>query len=208
MHTHEKLHRTEIQVSQWWRELEKPVIDLHVVTPALSWGLPSSSVFHLWRVTKGQVHHLNHLDPTLLGFSTVTLWEQPCNRTLFSLMLCREKRNWFAPPMLMSQDVSLWTTSIFMVHLSPSVMREAGWLASQLLQLLGSGGLSQDHEGLPSKSAWRLSLAKATEPVWRTDILGRVLHMEHIGYRNIGSFIWSETAPSHFIRILHSPIYI
>lgn len=126
----------------------------------------------------------------------------------FSLMLCREKRNWSSLAILISQDVSLWTTSIFMVLLSPSVMREARWLASQFLQLLDSSRQSQDDEGLPSKSAWPPSLAKATEPVWRTDILRRVLHMEHIGYTNIGSFTWSETAPAHFRHILHSPIYI
>ena len=59
---------------------------------------------------------------------------------------------------------------------------------SQFLQFLDSSGLSQDDKGLPSKSAWPLPLANATEPVCRTDILRRILHMEQIGYTNTGSF--------------------
>lgn len=38
------------------------------------------------------------------------------------------------------------------------------------------------------KSAWPLPLAKAFEPVCKTDITEERLHMEQIGYTNIGSF--------------------
>lgn len=36
--------------------------------------------------------------------------------------------------------------------------------------------------------AWPLPLAKAFEPVCKTDIIKEGLHMEQIGYTNIGSF--------------------
>jgi len=48
--------------------------------------------------------------------------------------------------------------------------------------------LSEDDEGLPSKSAWPLPLANTIEYVCRTDDLRRILHREQIGYTSIQNF--------------------
>lgn len=69
-----------------------------------------------------------------------------------------------------------------MVHLSPSVTT---WEEDGSPAISSYSSWTQvDYP----KSAWPFPLAKAFEPVCKTDILKESLHMEQIGYTNTGSF--------------------
>lgn len=100
-----------------------PPLKPKISQPAVSWpraqaeGPSSGSVFYLWWVTQGQIGHLDHLDPTLSGFSTVTVWAAMKQGPLMfccSLTSCREKRNWFSLAMFISQDISLMENQFFL----------------------------------------------------------------------------------------------
>lgn len=150
-------------VCEVWRSVYLS-LKLKISQPAASWpraqaeAPPSSSVFHLYWVTQGQMGHLHHLDPTLLGYSTVAPWSAMKRDPLIVLLLTdveQRKEELIAtshahPPGRSSKDNQHFygTVVTFCYDLGRS------WVTRrQFLQLLDSSGLSQDDEELPSKSA-------------------------------------------------------